>query len=405
MNDELENRVHPGDCRVALRDMEVDSIDAVVCDPPYGLRFMNKKWDYDVPAPETWAEILRVLKPGGHLLASSATRTYHRMAASVEDGGFEIRDMILWIYGSGFPKSQDVGKAIDKAAGAEREVVGARITGDGHITRRQNAKNSIGTFKIALDGLDIETAPATPEARKWHGWGTALKPACEPFVLARKPFPGPIYRNVLERATGALNVEGCRIAGAAWTRGTPYRDDIRGGKYGRSGGKRLDCGPQASEPSGRWPANIILDEEAAEELDRQSGVGVSKPTRPHPASSDCPTGNFLGKCAVIRGGGFHDSGGASRFFYVAKASRAERGAENNHPTVKPIALMRYLCRLVTPPGGLILDPFAGSGTTLIAAHLEGFRAVGVEVDPETAAMANHRIAEATRQGDLFHHTG
>jgi len=335
--------LHHGDNREVLRTMPDNSVDSIVTDPPYELGFMGKKWDSTGIAYDQtlWAECLRVLKPGGHLIAFGGTRTYHRMTVAIEDAGFEIRDCIQWIYGSGFPKSLDVSKAIDKQAGIWRGQAGA-IQSKNHPMGSPN-------YERTNKGL-----PATPEAQQWHGFGTALKPANEPAVLARKPLIGTVADNVLTWGCGALNIDGCRVEGS----------------------------------TGRWPANVILDEEAAQMLDEQSGHG------------------------------------ASRFFYVAKASRAEREAgldgmevkmkqiysdmgqgalpqqtpsiatprANHHPTVKPITLMRYLVRLVTPPNGTVLDPFMGSGSTGCAAMLEGVDFVGIELSAEYLEIAERRIA-------------
>jgi site-specific DNA-methyltransferase (adenine-specific) len=329
-----------------------------VTDPPYGLSFMGKKWDYDVPSVEVWAECLRVLKPGGHLLAFAGTRTQHRMAVRIEDAGFEIRDMIAWIYGSGFPKSLDVSKAIDKAAGAKREVVGSRTKAGigGNQTFAQDAwtQANRGLIELAI------TAPATPEAQQWAGWGTALKPALEPITMARKPLTGTVAANVLEHGTGALNVDGCRVAAD----GENF-DHLKGRPLMKINNRRTDeeslngAAQQAAlaklKDLGRWPANLIHD------------------------GSDEP-------CELL--------GDAARFFYCAKASKADRGEGNLHPTVKPTELMRYLCRLVTPAGGVVLDPFMGSGSTGKAATLEGFLFIGIEREAEYLEIARQRIEKA-----------
>ena len=296
-----------GDSLLVLQLLDDNSVDAIVTDPPYGLAFMGKKWDYDVPSEELWRQCFRVLKAGGHMLCFAGTRTQHRMAVRIEDAGFEIRDMIAWVYGSGFPKSLDVSKAIDKAAGAEREVVGKGISGKTAIWQEQGG---MGDFNI--------TAPATPEAKQWQGWGTALKPAFEPITMARKPLIGTVAENVLQHGTGAINVDGCRVGE-------------------------------------RWPANFIHD--GSEEVT-----------------------DLLGS--------------AARFFYCAKASKRDRDEGNNHPTVKPTDLMRYLCRLVTPPDGTVLDPFMGSGSTGKAAVLEGFRFIGIEREEEYCEIAKARIKYA-----------
>lgn len=341
-----------GDCLDVLKGMPDNSVDSIVTDPPYGLSFMGKKWDYDVPEQATWEECLRVLKPGGHLLAFAGTRTQHRMAVRIEDAGFEIRDMIAWVYGSGFPKSLDVSKAIDKAAGAEREVVGIKANYHSEGKRAGTGVSQHGVQDGSFSNPDKAaqiTAPATESARQWQGWGTALKPALEPITVARKPFKGSVSANVLEWGTGAINIDGCRIG--------------EGGGRKRSGEEHYKTAPGAMssykgcarsvEGLGRWPANLIHD------------------------GSDEPT-EFLGA--------------AARFFYCAKASKKERGEGNTHPTVKPTDLMAYLCRLVTPPDGVVLDPFMGSGSTGKAAVREGFRFIGIEMDADYLAIAEARIA-------------
>jgi site-specific DNA-methyltransferase (adenine-specific) len=345
---------------------------------------MGKRWDYDVPSEAIWRECLRVLKPGGHLLAFAGTRTQHRMAVRIEDAGFEIRDMIAWVYGSGFPKSLDVSKAIDKAAGAEREVIGPNLNSRPNMVRVEAS--------VLAPRVDAPlTAPATEAARQWAGWGTALKPALEPITVARKPLIGTVAENVLAHGTGALNVDGCRVA---------HGDDVdlsavqRTSQNGRPEAWRMNKAQNGREiqtykTAGRWPANLIHD--GSEEV-----VGL-----------------------------LND---AARFFYCAKASKRDRdeGCEgmeararkaysgpvtsdprmtheqqrlpsrNHHPTVKPTDLMRYLCRLVTPPGGIVLDPFMGSGSTGKAAMLEGFDFIGIERDPEYVKIAEARIGAACR---------
>ena len=325
-------------------------MDAVVTDPPYGLSFMGKKWDYDVPAVEVWAECLRVLKPGGHLLAFAGTRTQHRMAVRIEDAGFEIRDMIAWVYGSGFPKSLDVSKAIDKAAGAERtEVIGFARIGVSS-TGRSDKSNFMESATEASKWKEI-AAPPTDAARQWQGWGTALKPALEPITVARKPLMGTVAANVLEHGTGALNIDGCRVEALDGVPKFTHRSEAAANCFGdgKNGSNRTG---EVDTTTGRWPANLIHD--GGEEV----------------------TG-LLGE--------------AARFFYCAKASKRDRDEDNNHPTVKPTDLMRYLCRLVTPPGGVVLDPFMGSGSTGKAALLEGFKFVGIERDPTYFEIANARI--------------
>jgi DNA modification methylase len=556
-----------GDCVAEMAKMPEASVDAVVCDPPYGLEFMGKEWDalrtratrevtpFDpqgpafakgmkltgagnptdrIPSPqydrkrmpkcrkcgkwryngwkprecscpdpewvtdtstyprqmqewhESWArEALRVLKPGGHLLAFGGTRTYHRLACAIEDAGFEIRDCLSWMYGSGFPKSLDVSKAIDKANGVEREVVETipdRWAGKGTVLQR-STQDERAEAHI--------TAPATPEAQQWQGWGTALKPAHEPIVMARKPLAGTVAANCLEFGTGALNVDGCRIGYASEadkrleTRGVHV-----GGAYKHPAGdsfKKAENAVAPVNPAGRWPANVVLSHDSRCE---QVGTRRVKGTGPRAGgdlsnrvtaleggdrvrtdhagipdvetvawrcvescpvrlldeqSGERPAGEpRLNRRGITTGTsiggqgrygtsepheaitGYGDSGGASRFFYTAKASSAERNAglegfeakpvpvsviqtqdrtsagdelggkqqsrqRNVHPTVKPIALMRWLVRLVTPPGGTVLDPFAGSGTTGIAAGLEGLNFVGIEREEEYVRIAEARI--------------
>ena len=380
------NLIH-GDCLEQLRSLPDCSVDSIVTDPPYGLSFMGKKWDYDVPSVEVWSECLRVLKHGGHLLAFAGTRTQHRMAVRIEDAGFEIRDMIAWVYGSGFPKSLDVSKAIDKAAGAEREVMGF----DPVAARRTAAVGTASYGDYRGQTGDI-TAPSTDAAKQWNGWGTALKPALEPITVARKPLIGTVAENVLQHGTGAINVDGGRVGRAGgdvsgWSQTGSKASENRamsGGNYAR------DPKPDAS---GRWPANFIHD--GSEEV-----MGLF----PMTASGAIPKGKFkieskngiYGKYAERENKEriVFDSGSAARFFYCAKASKRDRDEGNNHPTVKPTDLMRYLCRLVTPPNGTVLDPFMGSGSTGKAAMLEGFAFVGIEREAEYCEIARARIESA-----------
>ena len=343
MTDKLT--LHHGDCLEVLRSLPDCSVDSVVTDPPYGLSFMGKRWDYDVPSVDVWTECLRVLKPGGHLLAFAGTRTQHRMAVRIEDAGFEIRDMIAWVYGSGFPKSLDVSKAIDKAAGVEFDAVPA--SGVGFM----NAEGE-GGYNVTKNQL-VRRGKSTIEAQQWQGWGTALKPALEPITVARKPLIGTVAENVLQHGTGAINVDGGRVEASAQDvadAAVPVRNNLR---YCVGDGEGRGVGIH-DMTKGRWPANFIHDgsEEATDLLDA-----------------------------------------SARFFYCAKASKADRG-ENHHPTVKPTDLMRYLCRLVTPPSGIVLDPFMGSGSTGKAAMLEGFAFVGIEREEEYIDIAKARIQSA-----------
>ena len=436
-----------GDCLDVLKTLPDASIEAIVTDPPYGLAFMGKHWDYDVPAVEVWQECLRVLKPGGHLLAFAGTRTFHRMAVRIEDAGFEIRDMIAWVYGSGFPKSLDVSKALDKMAGAEREILGENP--NGRITVRTSeawAKPWNGSKEAGAMNL---TSPTTDGARQWQGWGTALKPALEPIALCRKPLDGTVAQNVMTHGTGGINIDGCRVNLAD----SESPEDFR----------RVDTKPSArmvnafaqdkwskeqfqrkterGHDAGRFPANLIHD--GSDEV-----VALFPQTTSGGSQSSWGSGNANLETTVYGGGwstesgqGFHDTGSAARFFYCAKADKSDRdegldamqerirdvgdhrpsgtfgerlgprddGSErkpafgrNHHPTVKPTDLMRYLCRLVTPPGGTVLDPFMGSGSTGRGAALEGFHFIGIEREPDYLAIAQARIKAAQRQPDLFH---
>jgi site-specific DNA-methyltransferase (adenine-specific) len=358
-----------GDSREVLPTLDAESIDAVATDPPYALGFMGKAWDDGVVAfdPAFWADVLRVLKPGGHVVACGGTRTYHRLVCAIEDAGFEIRDQLAWVYGSGFPKSHDVAKAMDKAAGAEREVIGF----DAQKAARQTPNNGLVAFSGAGSPGDI-TAPATDLARQWQGWGTALKPAFEPICLARKPLVGTVAQNVARYGTGAINVDGCRVAGAAWSH--PGSNAV-GGVYGDF----ANDAPRSND-KGRFPANLLHDgsDEVLAAFAAQSDVTVSRGG--YRGGNQRADGSFLKNLkadAAKTPVGFGDTGSAARFFYTAKADRDDR-AGSKHPTVKPVDLMRWLVRLVTPPGGVVLDPFAGTGTTGEAALLEGFTAVLVE---------------------------
>jgi len=541
--------IYHGDCLEVLKALPDASVNAVVTDPPYGLEFMGKDWDRpwavsasngvgysgrdDLKLPahrdsrnancrscggrqrgakrctcdtpkwdrnpaddmrefqawtELWAaECLRVLKPGGHLLAFGGTRTWHRLACAIEDAGFEVRDSIAWMYGSGFPKSLDVSKAIDKrrddteaihdvvrwlegkrqAAGVSRQDVerhfGTQNVGQALFTITPGNASRVATWdqwqelKALLgfdDSMDAEvwrlngrkgtpgeawgqrevvgmkrsgirdkaegprytigaskavdvpvTAPTTDAAREWSGWGTALKPAHEPIVVARKPLVGTVAANVLEHGTGALNIDGCRIA-----HGGDIANADGGGqgagyeahnKASRIYGKGL--GGVVAEPhtAGRWPANVVLDEDQAAELDQQSGVSKSRKSLRVQSGRVIGNGHTHGAFTSSQDnvGGFDDSGGASRFFYVAKAPARERPKVDGtaHPTVKPLTLMRWLCRLVTPPDGVILEPFAGSGTTVEAALLEGFRVVAIEREADYLPLIQARLDRVAAQ--------
>lgn len=488
--------IRHGDALAELAKLPDNSVHAIVTDPPYGLAaltpeqvadtlarwlagdrdymptgrgFMGKSWDAFVPPPAVWDECLRVLKPGGHLLAFAGSRTQDLMGLSIRLAGFEIRDSVAWLYGSGFPKSLDVSKAIDKLDAADErraraleftawmrstgitakqidELTGTHM-GDHYLTnasqpavatadlfdklrphlpevparieelvaqrtvesKNYKARPITGTVDewadrtnyamTSADGFRRDI-PATPAAKQWDGWGTALKPAHEPVIVARKPLEGTVAANVLEHGTGALNIDACRVnpgdpvAAHRQTEGTKVA-------LGTGWGSGYQAGDAATTPpntAGRWPANVVLDEAAAAELDRQSGFSKSPPV-----GSVANTAARIGQVAKgdeqarVSPNGYGDSGGASRFFYVAKAPKRERpvvevdGRRVAHSTVKPLTLMRHLVRLVTPPGGVVLDPFAGSGTTLEAAALEGFDSIGIEREADYLPLIAVRV--------------
>jgi site-specific DNA-methyltransferase (adenine-specific) len=398
--------LHLGDCLDVLRTLPDCSVDAVVTDPPYGLSFMGKKWDYDVPSVAIWAECLRVLKPGGHLLAFAGTRTQHRMAVRIEDAGFEIRDMIAWVYGSGFPKSLDVSKAIDKAAGAEREVTGSKLGQAGYSMADNGRTNAVYGNLHDPNAECAITAPATPEAQQWAGWGTALKPALEPITMARKPLAGTVAANVLEHGTGALNVDGCRVGAEA--RPVMVRTETVVSATSMSGQSTGATSSGELTTSGRWPSNLIHDgsDEVVGLFPSPHGAGYATDGKHCPGKqpSGASHGGIYGDYNPTATHRFGDTGSAARFFYTAKASKDDRDDGNTHPTVKPTDLMRHLCRLVTPPGGVVLDPFMGSGSTGKAAMLEGFGFIGIERELAYHAIAERRIRQAGAAGyqpDLF----
>ena len=357
-----------GDCLDKLKELDDNSVDSIVTDPPYGLSFMGKKWDYDVPSTEIWEECIRVLKPGGHLLSFAGSRTYHRMAVRIEDAGFEIRDQIMWIYGSGFPKSLNVGKSLEsKLVNGSSRYSGNKMETDNDVDIpgsqwQEAADRTMADGEGAWSGKSVKVG--NPIAKEWEGWGTALKPAHEPIVMARKPIRGTVADNVLEWGTGGINIDGCRVefvsdADRAESTGKNQHADF-GSTMGTNEiyGDYSMLAPQNYNPPGRFPANIIFDEEAGKLLDEQSGGDV---------------------------------GGASRFFYCPKASKSDRGENNIHPTVKPTELMGYLIRLVTPKGGIVLDPFMGSGSTGKGAVREGMDFVGIERESEYFDISEARI--------------
>ena len=374
---------------------------SVVTDPPYGLSFMGKKWDYDVPSVELWIEVFRVLKEGGYVLGFAGTRTQHRMAVNIEDAGFEIRDMIAWVYGSGFPKSHNIGKAVDKLQGNERES--KIITGKVFTGSNNNINGEAGQYEVSKGNSE------------WEGWGTALKPALEPITMARKPFKGTVANNVLKNGVGGINIDGCRIKKQDGDR-TEYgingierknNNNVYGKQYGKI---------EFDGNKGRFPANFIHDgSDEVKDLfpNTKSGDFTQKGQSSNTTQPNgWKTGNRNNK--EFKG----DEGSASRFFYCAKASNQDRNegledfeekerirqglagekkntfSKNTHPTVKPTDLMRYLVRLVTPKDGIVLDCFMGSGSTGKACALEGFEFVGIDLDKDYCKIAKARIDKA-----------
>lgn len=376
-----------GDCREVLADMPEVFIDTVITDPPYGLEFMGKGWDKGVPGPDFWVEVLRVAKPGAVLLAFGGTRTYHRLACAIEDAGWQLRDCLMWLYGTGFPKSHNISKSIDKRLGVEREP--DKYTG-------ANFKNKVFGKGMGGGVTTKRGAAGSSEGKAWDGWGTALKPAWEPIIFAMKPLDGTFANNALEHGVAGLNIDAARITGDMGpdrAKGKPRRTDNT--KYGKA---NATINPQS--PLGRWPANVVLDEEVGAILDEQSGKNKSNKRGPtgrhvygHPDGRDSNAMRTSStKDTTTRG--HADSGGASRFFYCAKAGKKERGEDNDHPTVKPIALMQWLARLTsTPEGGLVLDPFMGSGSTGVAALAEGRQFCGIELDEHYIEIAARRLAK------------
>lgn len=481
------------DCLDAMARLAPASVDAIVTDPPYGIRFMGKAWDgadiehrartlaskrprpdgrdgdyspaqaageYD-RSPEAnrafqaWAEewavaALRIAKPGAHLVSFGGPRTYHRLACALEDAGWEIRDCLSWLYGQGFPKSLDLSKAIDRTLGAEPVPVTTRETdllGERETTVERGAPAGARGVTV-YDGWERQARnpllePATPEAARWRGWGTGLKPAWEPILLARKPCPDGVVRNVMAHGVGGLNVDACRIPvtpADAGDVGRVITRHVRPEDGWGFNGERADR-TEVVKDTGRWPPNVAMDPVAAQDLDAQvgflhsAGNKVLRDDMPEPYRDATGTVNYTGRAGTAPSV-IHDAGGGpSRYFYCPKASRAEREAgleefakrngvnygqakkngsgglvngtgrptptRNAHPTVKPVELMRWLVRLITPPGGLVLDPFCGSGTTGVACVLEGFRFLGVEREEEYATIARARIARARLQPSLF----
>lgn len=477
-------RLMRGDCLNMMKRLSDNSVDAIVTDPPYGLEFMGKKWDKldkgslsKGTAMQQWhlvwaTEALRVLKPGGHLLAFGGTRTYHRLATAIEDAGFEIRDQIQWLYGQGFPKSQNIAKALDKAGGVNPQkqaellylkrkakgwnrktlankigctIASIRDWEDGRARTKDGpveymipsseyriklaeilgySKNELKIVGLTSDRRGdgsiyaighsgtVTKEGTTTLAQQWEGWGTALKPANEPICVARKPLNGTVVNNVLQYGTGGLNIDACRIGSDILTTHSRGKNEAfpkrPGEKTVKESGRKIDQRLKLahSERSGRWPSNVIHDgsDEVLEQFDkagiRTSGSGAIRTKEGTFGSGDSKHGG-LGKSGdkqVCYG----DTGSVSRFFYCAKTSRQDRNeglettktSSNHHPTVKPTELMKYLCRLVTPPNGVVLDPFMGSGSTGKASVQEGFKFIGIEREQDYFAIAKQRIKSA-----------
>lgn len=429
-----------GDSLDQLKNLPDNSVDSIVCDPPYGLAFMGKKWDHSVPSVDIWKECLRVLKPGGHLLAFAGTRTQHRMAVNIEDAGFEIRDMLAWVYASGFPKSHNIANDIDKMKG--QPARGKAIpTASTHLPSGKYAEEK-------LTGNRVEKYEArTEDGKPWAGWGTALKPALEPITLARKPVDQKtVALNVLTWGTGGINIDACRVGDFANT--TPSGINRWNQGYLQDGATRQIVEATFTQSTGRFPANFIHDGSEEVVSSFPNTPPTSQHARPNRKKSREGTVSVLTSMGELPGkptDGHKDEGGsAARFFYCAKASKQDReegltgsggsiGAKgnglgrvcetcqapqlkpelcscetkswvnptrkNNHPTVKPTDLMRYLCRLITPPGGTVLDPFMGSGSTDKAAMLEGFDFIGVDLSQEYVEISRARIEHARNQAE------
>tara|TARA_R110002153_G_scaffold45587_3_gene128576 strand:+ start:170 stop:1360 length:1191 start_codon:yes stop_codon:yes gene_type:complete len=394
----MKHTIHTGDVANILPTLDADSFDAVLCDPPYGLNFMGKKWDHGVPSKEVWAEVLRVVKPGAHVMAFGGTRTFHRLTCAIEDSGFAIRDCLSWLYGSGFPKSHNVSKAIDKAAGVERETGPVDPARAGRLVNQRgdydtDAGWSAGSRKVTID------PPATDAAKTWQGYGTALKPAWEPVILAMKATDGTFAANALEHGVAGLNIDGSRIPAtdkANFPAGTVSQTER---VFGGGSGSYADR-PRTEDKntSGRWPANLILDEEAGAALDAGQPVGKSTARVGARTGKDAARyGSFSGQGSVSMG--HSDSGGPSRFFYCAKAPKKERG-DSKHPTLKPLSLTEYLAGMLLPPPHAdgtprrILVPFSGAGSEMIGCLRAGWdEVVGIEMDPQYVADAEERITE------------
>ena len=387
-----------GDCLDIMPELTDKSIDAIITDPPYGLEFMGKDWDKGVPGVPYWEKMLRVMKPGGYLLAFSGTRTYHRMASAIEDAGFEIRDMIEWVYGSGFPKSHNIGKSVDKLQGNEREVVGVA---------KGAGKNPDGYDKRPNNGEYKPEYPDTKGTSEWEGWGSNLKPAHEPICMARKPLSEKtVAENVLKHGTGGINIDESRVETS---------DNLNGGAYAKNGNRGVSnslaqgggmnqagktTGKEFEQPTGRFPANLIHDnsEEVRKYFPETKSGGKNGSKYINKTGKENWSVSFGADIGKPTGICISDSGNASRFFksiiYQAKASKSERGKGNNHPTVKPVRLMEYLINMTTKERATVLDPFMGSGSTGVACKNTNRNFIGIEKDGKYFEIAKQRI-EAT----------
>lgn len=370
-------KIIQGDNRDVLKTIESNTIDAIVTDPPYGIDFLGKEWDANTGALETYQECLRVLKPGGHILAFSAARTYHHLAVTLEQAGFEIRDQIMWIYSSGFPKSQDVGRSIQRSLGVKETEINKWASASTHHNVLSESVDK--KRKKDKNGTAVQVVPTDPEAQQWAGWGTALKPAHEPIALARKPLKQSIAKNVQEWGTGALNIDACRVGDDFMIIRHLKKDNGQAFTHHGDGKKNWDSYEDVGTVEGRFPSNVL---------------------------GDIPLYQKYFYCPKVsrkeRHMGFDDPGAlfsGPRIESLANdpsnklraAEQQTAGAGNNHPTVKPVALMEYLIKLVTPPGGTVLDPFNGSGSTGMAAVGLGFDYIGIELDPAYVKIAETRI--------------
>ena len=381
-----------GDVADMLDAIKSDSIDSIVTDPPYELNFMNKNWDNMGVSfkKETWQKCYEVLKPGGYLLAFGGSRTFHRIACAIEDAGFEIRDTIMWIYGSGFPKSMNIGLAIDKKNGVESEVIGKGKSGVSSRAYQSEETTTAG---------DYEIKKAT---NKWNGWGSALKPSYESIVVARKPFKGSLIDNVLKFGVGGINIDECRVGNEVVSIHNAPKGTFAGGDYNRGSDTE-----SYRDSVGRFPANTILTYDETDFDEVCGGFPITNPTKRHSGDGKPLDTRNMGWGFKRMPCNIEDNGGsASRYFYCAKASKKDRDEgldgfitvkKNTHPTVKPTELMQYLVRLVTPNGGIVLDPFSGSGSTGKAAMYEnlerdkGYKYIGIELVEEYLPISKARI--------------